>query len=203
MAAEQRKDQRKQPHQQRSQATVERIVSAAGRVLAGHGYAGCSTNRIAAEADVSKGSVYQYFADKDEILTALAQRIADEMVEEIGSAIDGRLGGGIWAMGDAVLETTFDVVESRRSVLGPLLLEAPHIDVVGMASPVVRRANDIGRQYFAMNPAEHRDGLDVDAAMFVATSMLRSVLVDYVTGATDLSRERLRGALASAVAGLF
>lgn len=182
---------------------VERIVSAAGRVLAARGYAGCSTNHIATEAGVSKGSVYQYFADKDEILTALAQRIADEMVAEIGKAIDGRLGGDLWAMGDAVLSTTFDVVESRRSVLRPLLLEAPHIDVIGMASSVVMRANDIGRQYFAIHPAAHRAGLDVDAAIFVSISMLRSVLTDYVTGATDLSRGRLHAALTSAVAGLF
>ena len=182
---------------------VERIVSAAGRVLATHGYAGCSTNRIAAEAGVSKGSVYQYFDDKDEILTSLAQRIADEMVAEIGTAIDGRLGGDIWAMGDAVLSTTFDVAESRRPILRPLLLDAPHIDVIGMASPVIVRANDIGRHYFAMNPTEHRARVDVDAAMFVFTSMLRSVLVDYITGATDISRERLHAALGFAVAGLF
>jgi len=197
MGPQQGQNQRKQPHQERARATVERIVEAAGRVLAQHGYDGCSTNRIATEAGVSKGSLYQYFADKDEILTSLARSIADGLMHDVGTAIDGYLGGDIWTLGAGVLTATFDAVESRREVLRPLLLEARHIDVIDMTSAVVVRAHDIGRTYIALNPEQFPAGIDSDATIFVLFSALRATLVSYVTGTTDLSRDRLTAALAS------
>jgi AcrR family transcriptional regulator len=69
---------RKQPKQQRSVATRDRIVEAAARVFAEHGYAAGTTNRIAAEAGLSVGSLYQYFPNKDAILVDLVRRhVAD------------------------------------------------------------------------------------------------------------------------------
>jgi AcrR family transcriptional regulator len=69
---------RKLPRQPRSQATVEAILQAAAQVFERHGYAAGTTNRIAARAGVSIGTVYQYFPNKDAILVALAhQHVAD------------------------------------------------------------------------------------------------------------------------------
>jgi AcrR family transcriptional regulator len=65
---------RKLPQQARSEATVEAILQAAAQVFERHGYAAGTTNRIAARAGVSIGSLYQYFPSKDAILLALARR---------------------------------------------------------------------------------------------------------------------------------
>jgi AcrR family transcriptional regulator len=65
---------RKLPQQARSEATVEAILQAAAQVFERHGYAAGTTNRIAARAGVSIGSLYQYFPSKDSILLALARR---------------------------------------------------------------------------------------------------------------------------------
>ena len=62
---------RKIPSQRRSLETVERIVSAAARVFAEEGVA-ATTDRIAARAGVSIGSLYQYFPNKDALLLELA-----------------------------------------------------------------------------------------------------------------------------------
>ncbi|MDV6271983.1 TetR/AcrR family transcriptional regulator [Rhodococcus erythropolis] len=61
------------PSQQRSRATYDAILEAATRVFAAEGMA-ATTNRIADEAGVSVGSLYQYFGDKHEILSELANR---------------------------------------------------------------------------------------------------------------------------------
>ncbi len=69
---------RKTPKQPRSHATVEAILEASAQAFERHGYAGGTTNRIAARAGVSIGSLYQYFPNKDAILVALVRsHIAD------------------------------------------------------------------------------------------------------------------------------
>lgn len=64
---------RKQPSQERSRVTVGVILEAAARVFAAEGYASATTNRIAAKAGVSVGSLYEYFPNKDALLVALME----------------------------------------------------------------------------------------------------------------------------------
>jgi AcrR family transcriptional regulator len=71
---------RKQPSQERARATVEALLEAAAQVFERHGYAAGTTNRIAARAGVSIGSLYQYFPSKDALLLALVERHLDEGV---------------------------------------------------------------------------------------------------------------------------
>ncbi len=68
------KPRRRKPNQARSRATVDAIVGAAARVLARRGYAGTTTNHIAAKAGVSIGSFYEYFRDKDAVVRAVLDR---------------------------------------------------------------------------------------------------------------------------------
>jgi AcrR family transcriptional regulator len=65
---------RKSPRQARSQAMVEAILDATARVLVERGYAGTTTNLVAERAGVSVGSLYQYFPNKDALVTALHDR---------------------------------------------------------------------------------------------------------------------------------
>src|ERR1700736_5178789 len=58
---------RKAPKQERSREMVETILEAAARVFVREGYARATTNRIAAAAGISVGSLYQYFPGKDAI----------------------------------------------------------------------------------------------------------------------------------------
>jgi AcrR family transcriptional regulator len=74
---------RKRPGQQRSQQMVDILLEASGRVIACQGLANLTTNRVAAEADVSIGSLYQYFANKQELLEALLERMALDMTRLI------------------------------------------------------------------------------------------------------------------------
>ena len=65
---------RKKPRQQRSRATWEAILDAAAQLFGQSGYAATTTNKVAERAGVSIGSLYQYFPNKDALLTALAER---------------------------------------------------------------------------------------------------------------------------------
>lgn len=87
---------RKQPRQRRAHETRARILGAARRVFEEHGYSHGTTNRIAAEAGLSVGSLYQYFPNKDAILVELV----DVHIEAGTAAVLGALppdGPAAWA----------------------------------------------------------------------------------------------------------
>ena len=71
---------RKTPVQRRSAATVECILEAAAHILERDGLGRLSTNAIARRAGTSIGSVYQYFPNKDAIVSALILRSHESIV---------------------------------------------------------------------------------------------------------------------------
>jgi len=79
---------RKSASQSRSQATVETLLDATARVLTREGYDRASTNRIAAVAGVSVGSLYQYFPNKEALVAALVARHNREMLQLIRDALE-------------------------------------------------------------------------------------------------------------------
>ncbi len=78
---------RKSASQQRSRVTVEAILDATARILTKEGYARASTNRIAAVAGVSIGSLYQYFPNKQALIAALVARHNREILDLLEQAM--------------------------------------------------------------------------------------------------------------------
>ena len=94
---------RKSPSQERSRRTVDRILDAATRIFHEQGYTGATTNDIADEADVSVGSLYQYFPNKDALLVALTQRHITTTTTDLTNLL-------LDLPRDSDLETTFRTV---------------------------------------------------------------------------------------------
>ncbi|MEV0342598.1 TetR/AcrR family transcriptional regulator [Nocardia sp. NPDC050713] len=67
--------QRRRPTQERAKATREHILDTAARLFGDRGIADTSTNRIAAEAGLSIGTLYRYFSDRTEIVEELLERL--------------------------------------------------------------------------------------------------------------------------------
>jgi AcrR family transcriptional regulator len=78
---------RKLPQQERSRIAVEAILEATTRILTEEGYEKANTNRIAERAGVSIGSLYQYFPNKDSLMTALMVQHSEEIVELVESKL--------------------------------------------------------------------------------------------------------------------
>ena len=91
MAPTDRFKPRKQPRQARSTQTRRRVLDAAAHIFSTHGYAAGTTNRIAEAAEMSIGSLYQYFPNKDAILAALI----DEHIEAGGELLAQRSRDGL------------------------------------------------------------------------------------------------------------
>jgi AcrR family transcriptional regulator len=71
------------------------LVEAASRLFATRGYDATAVDAIVQEAGVSKGAFYHHFDSKDELLDAVAERMAGEAMNAIEPAIADRSIGAI------------------------------------------------------------------------------------------------------------
>jgi AcrR family transcriptional regulator len=74
---------RRKPRQARSQERVKRILDVAEELFITAGYTAITTNEIAARAQVSIGSLYQFFPDKAAILHALALHYRELLHQQV------------------------------------------------------------------------------------------------------------------------
>jgi AcrR family transcriptional regulator len=72
---------RREPQQIRSQRRVEKILEAAAQIFSESGFEAATTNAIAERAEVSIGSVYQFFPNKTALLIQLNLRCIEDMRE--------------------------------------------------------------------------------------------------------------------------
>ena len=65
---------RRQPTQVRAQQTIQTLFKAAAQILDREGEAGLTTNKVAAAAGFSIGTLYQYFPSKEMLVRAMSAR---------------------------------------------------------------------------------------------------------------------------------
>lgn len=92
--------------QERGRARIDQILLAAAAVFGELGYEATTTNAIAARAEISPGSLYQFFGNKEAVAHALAERYATEL-----ASLD--------AIGAVSPDT--DVTEAVRNAIGPII----------------------------------------------------------------------------------
>lgn len=78
---------RRVPQQSRSRDRVARLLDTASRLVVTQGVDALGTRAIAQAAGVPVASLYQYFADKDEILLALVERDIEEMDARVATGL--------------------------------------------------------------------------------------------------------------------
>lgn len=82
--------QRRRPTQERAKATREHILDTAARLFGERGIANTSTNRIAADAGMSIGTVYRYFSDRTVIVEELLARLLENIEKRATESIFDR-----------------------------------------------------------------------------------------------------------------
>lgn len=185
--------QRRQPKQARSRELVERILTSAGELFAARGYPNVTTNHIAEQAGVSVGSLYQFFADKEEILAALQ----DKWTMRLGAELDLRLrvdkDTDIAETIESVLDLHAELNRQPPGLLGFLLISTLGTDDHnGVVAAIHQRLVDM---LTLRAPALSRHRVNVIAGMLVhIANGLYSV--GLTAGATDPAvRNEVRAAL--------
>jgi len=74
---------RRQPSQARAQQTMQTLFKAAAQILDKEGEGGLTTNKVAAAAGFSIGTLYQYFPSKEVLVRAMATRGQEMVLQEL------------------------------------------------------------------------------------------------------------------------
>lgn len=116
---------RRIPRQARAAQTAAAILEGAAQILEAHGLAGFTTNSVAERAGVSVGTLYQYFADKNAILLALARQEVELALVEVGRALGGATDptpdGRVRAMVRAMVNAFHGRQRARKAVMQALM----------------------------------------------------------------------------------
>ena len=117
-------------------AKERRILDAALRVFAATGYSGASMDAIAASAEVSKPTLYQYFGAKEQLFAAMMLEKRDAML-------------GVFANPSA------DLVQDLHGFAWTYATVVMRPDMLSLARLIIGEAQrfpDIGRAYQAAGP---------------------------------------------------
>jgi AcrR family transcriptional regulator len=171
------KEPRKAPRQERSAETIAVLLEATRRSLSRWGIAGLSTTRVAKEAGVSVGTLYQYFPTKDALLAAWEEQMHDRVLTGLTETLSAALARAAARGGVLGAEGAFRITHATISAItenarlygfspGAMRLAARSEKAIALA----RRAAEFlaaaleheGRQIFPRNRR--------DAALLVVTT---------------------------------
>jgi AcrR family transcriptional regulator len=146
---------------------VERILEAAAHVLAADGYGQMSTNRVAARAGVSIGSLYRYFDDKDEIFEILRVRATDAILERLTGAIADAAGQPPRVGVRAVISGLVDALAEHQAVVRALVNEVP-MGTQANVLPEIERGLSTYTRIYAAQQRPDVPRAEMDARIYLA-----------------------------------
>lgn len=140
-------NKRRIPHQARAAETVAAILEGAAQVLEAGGLAAFTTNAVAERAGVSIGTLYQYFANKDALLRALAEREMGTTLAAVAKALAGEAEAGIEgrvrAMVRAMVNAFGGRQRARKAVVQAVLAQGMTVE---MLAPIASFITQSGAQ---------------------------------------------------------
>ncbi len=97
------------------------VYDAAVAVLTEHGLAGLTMARVAAEADVATGSLYNYFANKDELLRYVHKRTIEPILQRGQEIVDSAMPA--LAKLDAIIRAWFEYSHEHQTLFHYLVTD--------------------------------------------------------------------------------
>ena len=180
---------------------VERVVDAAARVLGEVGYQHASTNRIAAAAGVSPGSVYQYFSGKDEIFAVVVERLGVRFAESIVPVLRRSALEDPATRTHMVIEAVLAALEAEARLLRALVDRIPTREQQKAASAIRIRVGEMVYQSLASTPGALRHD-DLDRTTWMIVELAQHLPVRYVLDQPPIAREDFIDDLSQIILGV-
>lgn len=168
---------RKLPTQERSKQLVDSLLSATANVLVQRGYEGLTTNRVADEAGVSVGSLYQYFPNKESLVEALIRRWSDGLMETIADHYLEVRNESIETAVDTMVRAALDSTRVDAKLHRILTQQIPNVNALPALELFNRRMSERVASWLEL----HREELEVEDLHLAAEIVVMTLagLSDY------------------------
>jgi AcrR family transcriptional regulator len=97
------------------------LLESTRRLIAAEGFDAVTMERVADEAGITKGAIYLYFRNKDQMILAAVEEIAAEMVRGIARRVDPR--AEPWDHLCQLIRAQLAIMEENKELLRTLLLD--------------------------------------------------------------------------------
>lgn len=174
MARKPQTSPRKSASQRRSQVTVDALVEATARILVRDGYDKASTNRIAAVAGVSIGSLYQYFPSKEALVAAVIERHTRQLSDVIQAALARVLTSPLDTAIRELVGAAIDAHSVDPKLHCVLAEQVPRVGRLENIDAAEKQARLLLRNYLEA----HRDEIsiaDLDLATFILVTTVEAL----------------------------
>jgi len=143
---------RRPPRQERSERTLATILDAADQIFGEYGYASATTTLMAKRADISVGSIYRFFPDKNAIALALTDMYTDKRQAVYQAVALEVLAGGDDAI-DRAVSTMFDGLAKLNKQHPGYFAVNGHLDPAIDEAEYTRQSNAL-ITWFEMAPTD-------------------------------------------------
>ncbi len=182
---------RRQPQQARSREKVGRILAAAQTVLLRDGPDGFNTNKIAEQAGVGIGSLYEYFPDKQTIIEQLIEQLANRESDVVLSRLAELDNLDPVRLVESIVGVVFDLYLEHHVMFRNL-----HALSTGPRMPGTRPGERLVMAHVRRYLEDHADTLgiaDLDLACFTLFHTVESLADRFAThGISEWSKDTCR-----------
>ncbi len=165
---------RKVASQERSRLTVNALVESTARVLVKEGYDRASTNKIAAVAGVSIGSLYQYFPGKEALVAAVIDRHTSELSQMIHDALAKVSALPIETAARELVAVAIEAHRINPKLHRVLAEQVPRTGRLENVDAVQRKASAFLRSYLEAHKSEVTI-FDLDLAAFICVTTVEAL----------------------------
>lgn len=146
----------KVPRQLRSKEMVHAILDGAMHLIQREGVEHFTTNRVAEVAGVSVGSLYQYFASKEMILSGIIERGVLDVDLKVRDAVRSGADVEPAVLFRRLLTLLLVALEPYGDLLAEILSMTPVLSGTGIAAVLETRLSDALRDFLVMNSERYR-----------------------------------------------
>jgi len=173
--------------------TVDALLEATARILVKDGYDRLSTNKIAAAAGVSIGSLYQYFPSKEAVVAAVIERHTQELSQVVLNALLKLSEHPIEIGARELIAAAIDAHRVDPELHRVLAEEVPRIGKLESIDAVERSGRALMRGYLEAHRSEI-DIADLDLAAFILSTTVEALTHSAVLRRPDvLADEKAAG----------
>jgi AcrR family transcriptional regulator len=198
-----RSTRRKEPQQARSREMVAKIVGATARLMYTADPNQITTNAIAEQAGVSKGSIYQYFANKEEIVNAAIEQIAAEQAPAIEEMLRQVTMAEPETAMRASIDILIDVTIANRRLIRYLAERPDHVRTFENISGLNATLLAMATLHMGHYRERYRHELTPRALAWLFFNMAVATTLRYIESDDPIALEELRAGLKFASSGLL